>query len=132
VAGQEPLRRPGSLNQAIADAVVRGHRRSLGRGPRRAIAFYHQNIVVVVLQDTLTTGERSLAADGRQDAVRQLRRQYESLMRAELVDAVEELTGCRVEALISGSAVEPDVSAQLFILDRSVDGEPPLSQGPYP
>jgi uncharacterized protein YbcI len=93
---------------------------------------YHDNIVVVVLQDTLTRGELSLAADGRHEAVRRIRREFNAVMRAELVEAVEGLTGCRVEALISGSNIEPDLATELFVLDQPVDGasQPPADHAP--
>jgi uncharacterized protein YbcI len=93
----------------------------VGRGPRRALAFYRGNVVVVVLQGTLTKGELSLAADGRHDAVMRIRRQFRDVMRTELTEAVEALTGCAVLALVSDNSIEPDLAVQLFLLDRSVD-----------
>jgi hypothetical protein len=37
MAGTGRANRGGSLNEAIADAVVRSHTRCVGRGPRRAL-----------------------------------------------------------------------------------------------
>jgi uncharacterized protein YbcI len=125
MAGEERATRGGSLNESIADAVVRSHTRCVGRGPRRALAFYRDNVVVVVLQGTLTKGEISLAADGRHAAVMRIRRQFGDLMRTELVDAIEALTGCAVLALISDNSIEPDLAVELFVLDRAVDGDWP-------
>jgi uncharacterized protein YbcI len=125
MASKARARRRGSLNEAIADAVVRSHTRCVGRGPRRALAFYRGNVVVVVLQGTLTKGELSLAADGRHDAVMRIRRQFRDLMRTELMDAVEALTGCGVLALVSDNSIEPDLAVQLFVLDRSLEGPHP-------
>jgi uncharacterized protein YbcI len=122
MAGTGRANRRGSLNEAIADAVVRSHTRCVGRGPRRALAFYRDNVVVVVLQGTLTKGELSLAADGRHGAVMRIRRQFRELMRAELMKEIEALTGCGVLALVSDNSVEPDLVVELFVLDRSVDG----------
>jgi uncharacterized protein YbcI len=122
--------RRGPLNQAIANAVVRGHSRYVGRGPTKAQAFFRENVVVVLLQDTLTKGERSLIAGGKQESVLHTRRQYQEMMRADLVDAVQELTGCRVEALLSGNHIDPDLSAEVFVLDRPVPFEqPPPADG---
>jgi uncharacterized protein YbcI len=123
IAGKGRANRRGSLNQAIADAVVRSHTRCVGRGPRRAVAFYRDNMVVVVLQGTLTKGELSLAADGRHHAVMRIRRQFRDLMRTELVEAIEALTGCGVLAVVSDNSVEPDLAVELFVLDRSVDDD---------
>jgi uncharacterized protein YbcI len=113
--------RRGSLNEAIAGAVVRTHARVAGRGPRCAVAFHRDHMVVVVLQGTLTKGELSLAADGRHQAVTRIRRQFRDLMRTELVEAIEALTGCGVLALVSDSSIEPDLAVELFVLDGSID-----------
>jgi len=54
----------GHLSAAICNAVVRIQREFLGRGPTTARASVRGDIVVVLMQDTLTKAERSLAADG--------------------------------------------------------------------
>jgi uncharacterized protein YbcI len=115
----------GRLNHDITNAVVRSHRRYVGRGPTRAQTFYHHNIVVVVLQDVLTVGERSIAADGHHEMVDELRSQLQQTMRGDLVGAVERLTGCQVEAFMSANHIEPDLALELFVLDRPVPSEPP-------
>jgi uncharacterized protein YbcI len=123
---------PGRLNRQIANAVVRGHKRFFGRGPVKAQAFFRHNIVVVMMEASLTDAERRLAAEGGsgRDAVLGLRLRYEETMRDDLVQAVEALTGCRVEAFMTCHHIEPDVAAELFVLDRPVASEPlvPLSE----
>jgi uncharacterized protein YbcI len=116
----------GSLNQAIANAVGRSVRDFLGRGPSKAQAFYHHNVVVVVFRDSLTTAERNLVAGGRVAAVANMRQALQHTMRDELVGVIETLTGRRVDAYLSANDVEPDVAAEVFVLDRPVgDSEPP-------
>jgi uncharacterized protein YbcI len=119
----EPTPTGGELNQAIARAVVRGHTRIVGRGPTTVQAFYRHNIVVVVMSDTLTQGERSLLADGRHDSVRRLRGEFQQAMRDDVVRDVEILTGGKVVAFLSTTHLDPDVSAELFVLDRPVSGD---------
>jgi uncharacterized protein YbcI len=114
----------GGLNIAIANAVVRRHRRTVGRGPTEARAFYQRNVIVVMLRDTLTQEERSLVADGEQESVRRLRDALERTMRDDLVREVEGLTGSKVVAFMSATHLDPDMSAQMFVLDRSVTAEP--------
>jgi uncharacterized protein YbcI len=114
----------GHLNQQIANAVVRGHKRFLGRGPTKAQAFFRHNIVVVLMEDNLTEAERSLTRNGDEEAVLGMRQRYDEMMRRDLVATVEALTGCTVEAFMSSHHVEPDLSAALFVLDRPVPIEP--------
>ena len=45
-------------------------------------------------------------------------------MEADFRDAVERLTGRKVLALISGKHVDPDIAAEVFILDARFDGSP--------
>jgi uncharacterized protein YbcI len=119
----ELKRTGGRLNAAIANAVVRVHSEYIGRGPTRARAFYRHDMVVVVMQDALTTGERSIATAGKPEAVLELRRQYQEAMKAQMIAAIEELTGHKVVAFMSDNHIEPDISAELFILDRPIAGE---------
>ena len=128
-AGAVPDRAPGAgrLNQELAAAIVRLHERFLGRGPTKAQAFHRGNVIVVVMEETLTEAERSLAARGEREVVLSMRCRYQDAMREDLVDAVELLTGCRVEAFMSSSNTVPDVAAEVFVLDHPVapdDGAP--------
>jgi uncharacterized protein YbcI len=113
----------GRLNQAIANAVVRGYKRVLGRGPMRAQAFFRHNYIAVVLEDPLTQSERSLVAGGGRDAVLDMRFRYQQLLRDELVSAIEELTARKVDAFLTGGHVGPDLVFELFVLDRPLHGD---------
>jgi uncharacterized protein YbcI len=113
----------GELNAAIARAVVRHHRETLGRGPTKAQAFYRGSIIVVILHGTMTKAERSLVAADHGDSVVKMRQAFQDAMRPELSALVEDLTGCTVVASMSTHHLEPDIAAQLFVLDRPVPGE---------
>jgi uncharacterized protein YbcI len=110
------------LNAAIARAMVRCHRRYLGRGPTKARAFHRGNVIVVVLEDTLTKPELSLVAGGRDDLVAEVREALRQVMKADLVATVERLTGCRVDAFMGSHHTDPDIASALFVLDRPVPG----------
>ena len=64
----------GELAAAISDTVVRALARTTGRGPTKARTTLGDNGVFVVLQDTLTRGEQTLADAGEGRAVLDLRR----------------------------------------------------------
>jgi uncharacterized protein YbcI len=110
----------GELNAAIARAVVRRYREHVGRGPSKAQAFYRGNVLVLVLENTMTRAEQSLAASGQVTAVTQVRDAIRQTMRPGLVAIVEELTGCKVLALMSASHLDPDMASEVFVLDRPV------------
>jgi uncharacterized protein YbcI len=117
-----PPERGGELNAALARAVVRAQARFTGHGPSKAQAFFNGNVVVIVLENSMTAGEGSLVADGRADAVLALRREFHQSMRVELNGVVEGQTGRGVVASMSDSHVEPDLTMLVFMLDGPVAG----------
>jgi uncharacterized protein YbcI len=110
----------GELNAAIA----RYHAEQLGRGPTKAHAFYRDNILVIVLEDTMTRGERTLVASGSADTVLETRLAFQNAMRPYLRSAIERLTGTKVLAFMSANHLSPDLAAEVFYLDRPVPREP--------
>jgi uncharacterized protein YbcI len=100
-----------------------------GRGPTRAWTSIDEDLISVVLRDTLTRGERSLVADGRTQLVLDMRRAYQSTMRDDLIAAIEQITGRTVIAFLSDNHIEPDVAVESFVLapldTRSKDARPP-------
>jgi uncharacterized protein YbcI len=110
----------GRLNGALATAIVQVHTRSVGRGPTKAQVTQRENVVVALLSEARTQPERWLIGSGDAGGAIRLRRDLERSMRDGLVAAVEELTGCRVVAFLSDNCVEPDLIAQIYVLDQPV------------
>jgi len=106
----------GTHAAAISDLVVRLLAEYTGRGPTRARTYLHDDLVTVVLEDTLTKGERSLVRDGRAELVLDMRKAYQRTMRADLVAGIEEITGRTVYAFLSDNHIEPDVAVETFVL----------------
>ena len=105
-----------SVNSQICDAAVRLLREYTGRGPTKARATVNGDSVMIVLGDTLTRGERQLAATGKAERVLQLRHDFQMVMRDELVEIVEKATGRKVIAFMSQNHIDPDLAVEIFIL----------------
>jgi uncharacterized protein YbcI len=101
----------------VSTAVVHLLREHTGRGPTRAKTYINQDLLTVVLQDTLTRGERSLVEAGRAGDVLHTRHVFQQTMRDDLVDAVERLTGRKVAAFLSANHIAPDLAIESFMLD---------------
>jgi uncharacterized protein YbcI len=115
---------PRSVNSVICDTAVRLLREYTGRGPTKAKATINSNSVMIVLGDTLTRGERQLAATGKADRVLELRHDFQMVMRDELVEAVEEALGRKVIAFMSQNHIDPDLAVEVFILEpERTDGD---------
>jgi uncharacterized protein YbcI len=110
----------GELNAEVARAVVGIYRDVAGRGPTRARAFFRDDVLVVLLRDVLTPSEQNMVRAGRTDGARASRDALQDIMRDQLIAAVELLTGCKVEVLLSSSQAESGLEAQIFLLDHPV------------
>ena len=106
----------GALYSAISNAIVGIVHEYTGRGPTRARTSIRDDVVVVVLQETLLKAERSLIEDGKTELVVTMRRSFQQTMREDMSKAVSELTGREVIAFMSDSHLEPDYSVELFVL----------------
>jgi uncharacterized protein YbcI len=120
--GTEPKRPPGSaLPAAISTAIVRLFREYTGRGPMKARTTIRDNVVLVMLEQTLTKGEQVLVNKGRGENVLVLRHEYEEAMREESSEKIAEITGRDVTAMMSANHLSPDLAAEIYVLDRAPD-----------
>ena len=120
----EPERPPGSsVYVAISNAVVGLLREYTGRGPTKARTTIRDNVVLVMLEQTLTKGEQVLVDKGRSEQVLALRREYQEAMREEGSARVAELTGRNVVAMMSANHLDPDLGAEVFVLDGPLNLE---------
>lgn len=110
-------RRGTAVTAAISDAVGRIFRDYLGRGPTRTRASIRDNVVVVVLEDTLTKAEKTLAAGGQVEPILHMRRTFQRTMREPLCDAVADLTGRPVIAFMGDNHTDPDYAVEVFVLE---------------
>jgi uncharacterized protein YbcI len=111
------------LTAAISTAVVHVFSQYTGRGPTKARTTIDGELVVVVLREGMTKGERALVVGGKEAEVLQLRRAFQDNMREELVAVVERLTERHVEAFMSANHANPDAGAEIFLLDGDVADE---------
>jgi uncharacterized protein YbcI len=114
--------RPGSsVTAAISQAIVKILREYTGRGPMKARTTIRENVVLVMLEQTLTKGEQSLLAKGRGEKVLQIRHEFQEAMRDESSAKVAELTGRTVTAMLSANHLNPDLAVEVYVLDRPLD-----------
>ena len=107
----------GALAASISNTVVKALARTTGRGPTKAKTTLGDNGVFVVLQDTLTRGEQNLADAGQGEAVLDLRRRWQAVMRVEVSREIEELTGRKVIGFMSDNHIDPDLAVEVFVLE---------------
>ncbi len=106
----------GSKHAAISNHVVRTMSDYTGRGPTKARTHIHDDVVTVLLQDTLTKGERSLVGDDLDGLVLTMRKAFQSTMGQDLIDGVEDILGRKVIAFMSDNHIDPDCAVEVFVL----------------
>jgi uncharacterized protein YbcI len=107
----------GPVAADISNAVVRLVREHFGRGPTQAKTLVHDDVVVTVLRGGYTHAEKTLYQAGKGDIVEEGRRAMQDVLERQMRASVERLTGRRVTAFLSSNHHDPDVSAEIFMLE---------------
>jgi uncharacterized protein YbcI len=124
MASDVTARRESSIHSRISNGIVHLLAEYTGRGPNRARTTIDGTLVVCLLEDALSKGERTLVSLGKQDAVLQIRHTFQDAMAADAIALVSEITGRRVVAFMSTNHTDPDYAAEIFVLDAEVDRTP--------
>src|SRR3954468_9704232 len=109
----------------ISRAMTAVYKDQFGRGPTRAYTNWAgDDVIVVSLEGTLTPAERSLADMQEHQRLRDLRLFFQYASVREFCSPVEEITGRKVRAFISGIDTEADrLAIETFVLHpRGYDG----------
>ncbi len=107
-----------TMLSAISDEMVRLYKEQFGRGPTRARTNWAGgDVLIAVLEDTLTPAERNLVRMGEHQRLRDTRMFFQYASVREFCEPVERLTGRRVRAFLSGIDTEADgLSTEVFVL----------------
>ena len=106
----------GEIRATITREIVRLQSEYYGRGPTRARTYINDDLVVVVLEESLTRAEKTLVEHGDEEPIRQIRRSFQQRMAESFTSVVEQATGRRVRTFLSESNVDDDVSVEVFLL----------------
>jgi uncharacterized protein YbcI len=121
----------GRQSTAISNAITRLHREHYGRGATVARTVMQRNYITCFLEDIYTPVEKTLIENDGQEAVKTTRQLFQQAMRPAFVAAVEEITGRTVVQFMSQVAFDPDMAAEIFVL-QSVEGELQSADGDEP
>ena len=106
----------GEMRAMISKEIVRLQAEYYGKGPTKAKTYIVEDLVVVVLEETFTRAEKTLAERGERDAIQHIRRRFQQQMADNFTSVVEQATGRRVRAFLSETDIETDVSVETFLL----------------
>jgi uncharacterized protein YbcI len=116
----------GSLLAAISTSIVKLVREHYGRGPIKAKTYALDDIVVCVMRGSgFTPLEKTMmeSADrDRGERVVAMREDFQRLMSERYKETIERLTGRKVMAFLSQAHIEPDITLEVFFIDRPLEG----------
>jgi len=116
MTGTESASGGNSPSLAISNLTVRLLSQYTGRGPTKARTYLSDDLVTIVLQDSLTQAERTLVDKGESEIVLATRRTFQRVMSDELVAGVQDILGREVIAFCSANHVDPDIAVETLIL----------------
>jgi uncharacterized protein YbcI len=116
----------GVLLAAISTSIVKLVREHYGRGPIKAKTYALDDIIVCVMRGSgFTPLEKTMmdsADHDRGERVVAMREDFQRLMSERYKSTIEELTGRKVLAFLSQAHIEPDITLEMFFIDRPLDG----------
>lgn len=103
----------------ISRRIVQLHKEFYGKGPTKAKTYVLDDIVVVLMRGGFTRVEETLLQSGRGESVKQQRADFQQAMREPFRQVIEEETGRKVIAFMSGSHQHPDLLGEMFVLEAA-------------
>lgn len=102
----------------ISRAMVGIYKEQFGRGPERVRTHWAgPDSIICFLENTLTPVERTLTTMDENQRLRDLRMLFQYAAEHEFRSAVEEITGRRVIAFVSGIDTRADIASEVFVLE---------------
>jgi len=104
--------------QEVTNAMVRIYKEVFGHGPPKARSSYAgSDTLIATLENSLTAAERNLIRLGEHQRVRKTRTLLQHANEHDFVQTIEQITGRRVRAFVSGTDTRADLSSEVFYLE---------------
>jgi uncharacterized protein YbcI len=112
--------RHGLQTAELSTAMVRLYKELFGRGPTKAHSAYAgSDVLICTLENSLTLAERNMVELGEHQRLRDIRMFFQHASDQDFVQTVENITGRKVRAFVSGIDTQQDVSSEVFYLDSA-------------
>ena len=110
----------------ICGKVAGAFRRKWGRGPAKTTAHWAgPNILVVLLHNGHTEQEKAIRAAGHVQQLLDGRQVLQQILEDELKAIVANATAREVLTMLSATRLDPDLSAEIFLLGQARTSEHP-------
>jgi uncharacterized protein YbcI len=111
----------------VSRRMVQLHKEFYGKGPTKAKTYYQGDMVLVLMRGGFTRVEETLLREGRGQAVIDQRAEFQNVMHDRFKEVIREELGREVLAFMSSNHQDPDLIAELFVLE---DADVVSDEGP--
>jgi uncharacterized protein YbcI len=102
--------------------MVKIYKEQFGRGPTKTrTSFAGPDLLITTLQDSLTPAERNLVKMGEHQRMRDVRLFFQYATEVQFRETIEQITGRKVVAFVSGLDAAEDVSLEAFYLEPEAE-----------
>jgi uncharacterized protein YbcI len=108
-----------SLQARVSNVVVRTMKDLYGRGPTHAKTYFCDEYVFCVMSGGMTRDEDTMIRGGEEEAVRDYRLRFQSVIAPELIRRVEDVLGRKVSSYHSQVLFDPDRLVEIFVLGET-------------
>jgi uncharacterized protein YbcI len=109
---------PQNLLSEISREMVHLYKEQFGRGPVKSkTRFADHDCIVCTLEQSMTPAEKSQAAMGEDQRLRDMRMVLRQATEGSSREIVERLSGRRIVAFVSGIDTKHDVASEVFYLE---------------
>jgi uncharacterized protein YbcI len=114
---------PGGRRAAVSNAIVGLFKEFYGKGPTAAKTYFNDDWVFCVMEGGLTRNEETFLAAGKAELVRQVRLEFQEIMRARITASVEAIVERRVLTYHSQVLFDPVRFVEIFLLESLPTGQ---------
>src|SRR5919112_89455 len=102
--------------QEISRTMVKIYKEQFGRGPTKARSNWAgDDILVCVLEETLTPAEQNMVKMGEHQRLRDIRMFFQYATVKDFIEPVERVTGRTVRSFVSGMDTHEDLATEVFV-----------------
>jgi uncharacterized protein YbcI len=113
----DQVTRPRDQLASLCGEVAATFRRTWGRGPVKTTAHWAgPNMLVLLLENGHTDAEKAMRAAGHIQQLLGGRQLLQRIVEDELTTTVERIIGRHVQTMLSATRLDPDLSAEIFLL----------------
>jgi uncharacterized protein YbcI len=111
----------GEMEALISSSMIKFQRDQLGRGAESAKTYIIDDMIVIRLKGVLTSAEKQLAQKEKgKSLVKEIRYQLEEIIRPDLEELIENITGKKVISLHNDISTKTGERIDVIIIENNL------------